>query len=154
MERTMHPDMRADVHGTSYWHWMWHASMRVKETVSKVWLPSEEWQGAYWTNHEYLQRRKTYIQYLQDLKANPYSRPISTGQVEALVTWDSTHKTLATPFRSNIISTPVKNIISRSPLCSMGRRLSTLGRLARVGRRGPYGSRFTSRAFGFKGRRF
>jgi len=143
IERTMHPNMQADVHGTSYWHWMWHASVEVEQTVNKVWLPSEQWKAAYWTGHEYLQRRKTYIQYLQDLKASPSSRPGSTKKVSGLLTWN-THPTLGTPAR---------NVISRRPLCPMGRRVSPLDRLGRVGLRGPY-RRFSSRAFGFKRRRF
>ena len=143
VERTMHPDMQADVHGTSYWHWMWHASVKVEQTVNKVWLPSEQWKTAYWTGHEYLQHRKTYIQYLQDLKASPYSRPGSTKKVSGLLTWN-THPTLGAPAR---------NVISRRPLCPMGRRVSPLDRLGRVGLRGPY-RRFRSRAFGFKRRRF
>ena len=157
-ERIAVLDTTIDAHGTSYWHWLWLGKLSVPEDVKQdvVCFPTEIWKEIYWT-HKYITHRNTYHEELsrslgdisptQKEHYNPFTKPKKTStKTQALLPpVDSTHQTLCTP---------VKNIISRSPLCSMGRRLSTLGRLARVGRRGPYGSRFTSRAFGFKGRRF
>ena len=123
-ERIRHPDMNVKVHGTSYWHWVYHESLPIPQELisSQIWVPSENWAKVYFSHSDYYHqwkelwhetRYKQHTHATQGAARSPLKLPVERSEF-------STHKTMGSPARVDLHT--------GAPMCSTSCSLSLLHR--------------------------